>query len=156
MLTRVVYRPSRPPLIVFQVFQPRAHAEGWAMGGERTAFDETETAVIAAPEQLLAGHPVGPKPDAAICIGCGEGLHATDIAFAYAYRCADAVRWEVPRLYCLGCAPDRIRSPTLGTTEALVGGRLGTLALPTTRHHRLCLTELAIRAFSPPTEGCPP
>lgn len=117
---------------------------------------EDESAVIATPEQILAGHPVGPQPDAAVCIGCGTPLHETDIVFGYAYRRAESVEWTVSRLYCHGCAPATIYSPTLGTTEVLVGGRLGTISLPTSRMHRLCLTELALRAYSHPTEGCPP
>ncbi len=112
--------------------------------------------VIATPEEALAGHPVGPRSNGAICIGCGETLHEADIVFAYAYRCAESAVWAVSRLYCLECAPTRIRSPTLGATEVLVGGRLGTITLPTSRTHRLCLTELALRAFSPAQEGCAP
>ena len=124
--------------------------------GRHRAARHEEPTVTATPAQVLHGHPVGPKPDAAVCIGCGSPLRETDIVFAYAYRCADAAQWDVPRLYCHGCAPDRIKSPTLGTTELLVGGRLGSIALPTPRSPRLCLTELALRAFSPPTEGCAP
>ncbi|ELY63489.1 hypothetical protein C489_18796 [Natrinema versiforme JCM 10478] len=115
-----------------------------------------ETTVTATPEAVLAGHPVGPRANGAVCIGCGEALHETDIVFAYAYRCAEAADWVVSRLYCLECAPSRVRSPTLGVTEVVVGGRLGTIALPTARSHRLCLTELAVRAYSHPTEGCAP
>lgn len=117
---------------------------------------DDETTVIATPEAVLAGHPVGPHANGAVCIGCGEALHEADIVFAYAYRCAEATDWIVSRLSCHGCAPSRIRSPTLGATEVLVGGRLGTIALPTARTYRLCLTELAVRTFSPPTEGCSP
>ncbi|MCU4975388.1 hypothetical protein OB955_22085 [Halobacteria archaeon AArc-m2/3/4] len=117
---------------------------------------EDEPVVLATPTQVLTGHQVGPRADAAICIGCGDPLHETDIVFAYAYRCAEAADWAVSRLYCFSCAPKTIKSPTLGTTEVVMGGRLGTIALPTLRTHRLCLTELKIRAVSPPTEGCPP
>ena len=117
---------------------------------------DDETTVIATPEAVLAGHPVGPRANGTVCIGCGETLNETDIVFAYAYRCAKAADWIVPRLYCLECAPRRVQSPTLGVTEVLVGGRLGTIALPTARSHRLCLTELALRAHSPAQEGCAP
>jgi len=127
----------------------------WSRSTTDSAIND-ETAVIATPEAVLAGHPVGPRSNGAVCIGCGEALYETDIVFAYAYRCAEAADWIVSRLYCLECAPSRVRSPTLGVTEVLVGGRLGTITLPTARSHRLCLTELALRAFSPPTEGCPP
>ncbi|WP_394740096.1 hypothetical protein [Natronococcus roseus] len=124
--------------------------------GRPCAAHHEEPIVTATPAQVLHGHPVGPKPDAAVCIGCGSPLRETDVVFAYAYRCADAAQWDIPRLFCHGCAPGRIRSPTLGTTEVLVGGRLGSIALPTPRSPQLCLTELALRAFSPPTEGCAP
>ncbi|WP_306059973.1 hypothetical protein [Natronococcus wangiae] len=117
---------------------------------------ENGPAVIATPIQVLQGHPVGPDLHTALCSGCGTPLHETDVVFAYAYRCADSVQWDVPRVFCHGCAPNRIRSPTLGTTEVLAGSRLGMITLPTSRSHRLCLTELEIRAFSSPTEGCPP
>ena len=121
-----------------------------------SADHREEPTVTATPAQVLHGHPVGPKPDAAVCIGCGSPLHETDIVFVYAYRCADAAQWEVPRLFCHGCAPGRIRSPTLGAAEVLVGGRLGSITLPTSRSARLCLAELSLRAFSGPTEGCSP
>ncbi|MFC4438565.1 MULTISPECIES: hypothetical protein [Natrialbaceae] len=117
---------------------------------------ENGPAVVATPAQILQGYPVGPEPDTVLCIGCGTALHETDIVFAYAYRCADSTRWDVPRLFCRGCVPNRIRSPTLGTTEVLVGGRLGTIAFPTPRSQQLCLSELTTRAFSPPTEGSEP
>ena len=112
-------------------------------------------AVIAPPTQVLTGHSVGPRPDGALCSSCGAPLHETDVAFAYAYRRAESAEWTVSRLYCYGCAPSTIRSPRCGTTEIVVGGRLGTIALPTSRTHHQCLTELALRAFSPPMEGCP-
>ena len=117
---------------------------------------DNKTTVIATPEEVLAGHPIGPHANGAVCSGCGEALHETDIVFAYAYRCAEAVDWIVSRLYCRECSPDRVRSPTLGVTEVLVGARLGTITLPTARSHRLCLVELALRAFSPAENGCAP
>jgi len=114
---------------------------------------ENGRSVISTPKQVLQGHPVGSKSNTTLCIGCGMALHETDIVFAYACRCADSVEWDVPRVYCYDCAPDKISSPTLGTTEVLVGGRLGTIAFPTPRNQQLCLTELATRALSPPVEG---
>ncbi|TYL35937.1 hypothetical protein CV102_25005 [Natronococcus pandeyae] len=104
----------------------------------------------------MQDHLVGPEPDTALRIGCGAALYEADIVFASAYRWADSTRWDVPRLVCRGCVPDRIRSPTLGTTEGLVGGRLGTIALPTPRSQQLCLTDLTMRAFCPPAEGSEP
>ncbi|TMT87028.1 hypothetical protein E2L06_10690 [Haloterrigena sp. H1] len=117
---------------------------------------EDSRSIISTPKQVLQGHPVDSKSNTTLCIGCGIALHETDIVFAYACRCADSVQWDVPRVYCRDCAPDKISSPTLGITEVLVGGRLGTIAFPTPRKHQLCLTELATRAFSPPEEGSAP
>ncbi|MDS0475688.1 hypothetical protein [Natrinema sp. 1APR25-10V2] len=125
-------------------------------GSTTNSTHDDEPTVIATPEAVLTGHPVGPRSNGAVCISCGEALHETDIVFAYAYRCAEAADWIVSRLYCLECAPGRVRSPTLGVTEVLVGGRLGTITLPTARTHRQCLTELQSRAVSPPTDGCGP
>ena len=117
---------------------------------------ETGPIVIATPAEILTGHPVGSQPDTAVCIGCGRALHETDIVVAYAYRRGEAAAWTVSGLYCHGCAPNHIRSPTRGASEVLVGGRLGTITAPTSRTHRQCLTELKLRAISPPSEGCPP
>ena len=123
---------------------------------EMVATLEDGPAVIAPPTQVLTGHPIGPRPDGALCSSCGAPLHETDIVFAYAYRCTESEEWSVSRLYCYDCAPTTIRSPRYEATEVIVGGRLGTIALPTSRTHRQCLTELALRAFSPPMEGRPP
>lgn len=103
--------------------------------------------------QILTGHIIGDSSATVRCTVCTDALGSGDIVFALASRCVEQRRWAVPRLYCVGCAPARIDSPTLGVTEALVAGRLGTLSLPTTRSHGLCLTELAVRELSPPTES---
>ncbi len=117
---------------------------------------EDDQAVIATPERVLNGHPVGPRTGTAVCISCGVPLYETDIVFAYAYRRAESVQWVVARLFCHSCVSATIRTPTFGTTEVLVGGRLGTIALATPRSHRLCLTELAVCDLSPANEGCSP
>ena len=46
-------------------------------GGSCTVHQEEPT-VTATPAQVLHGYPVGPKPDAAVCIGCGAPLRETD------------------------------------------------------------------------------
>lgn len=121
---------------------------------EEVGVDETpgERLASATLVQILTGHVVGAETTTIRCMVCGDELHSGDIVFAVASRCVEKRCWVVPRLYCVGCAPATIESPTLGVTEALVGGRLGTLSLPTTQTHHLCLTELAVRGFSPPTE----
>jgi len=112
--------------------------------------------VPATPTQVLRGELVEAGVNGARCTLCEASLDETDIAFAYAYRCAEAVQWNVARLFCWGCAPPAIQTPTLGATEVVVGGRLGMITSPTTRTQRPCLTELEVRAYSPPTEGSQP
>jgi hypothetical protein len=100
--------------------------------------------------QILTGHRVGVDSEVVRCIGCDEVLVAGDIVFAYAARCVETCRWTVPRLYCVGCTPPEIGSPTLGVAEALVGGRLGTQSSPSEQTHQHCLVELALRDWSSP------
>ena len=109
--------------------------------------------VAATPEQVLHGHSVEHEHAPTACIGCSSRLVVGDIVFAYASLRAGFDEWEITRLYCRRCTPSGITTPTLGATEILVGGRLGTVARPTTRRHQLCLTELAVRDESPPTQG---
>lgn len=104
-------------------------------------------------EQILTGIVVSDDSGVARCTACDDVIAATDIVFAYASRCVEKREWRIPRLYCVGCAPATIRTPTLGVAEVVVGGRLGTRSCPTARIHRSCLTEIAVRSYSPPSEG---
>jgi hypothetical protein len=104
-------------------------------------------------EQILTGIVISDDSGVVRCTSCGDVIAATDIVFAYASRCVGEVEWRVPRLHCVGCAPAVVHTPTLGVTEAIVGGRLGTRSRPTARTHRSCLAEIAVRSYSPPTEG---
>ncbi len=74
----------------------------------------------------------------------------------YAYRLAEASRWDIARLYCHRCAPDRLVGPTLGAAEVLMTGTLGTVSYPARQSHRLCVAEVLTRRVSPPTEGTRP
>jgi len=71
---------------------------------------EDNQAVIATPERVLNGHPVGPRTGTAVCISCGVPLYETDIVFAYAYRRAESVQWVVARLFCHSCVSATIRT----------------------------------------------
>lgn len=71
----------------------------------------------------------------------------------YGARRAGNPQWDLRRWYCRLCAPTTIQTPTLGVTELLARAWLGTVALPETRTHRLCLTEVGLLAYSPPREG---
>ena len=62
----------------------------------------------------------------------------------YAYRQADSLGWELRRCYCVDCATTTIGEPTLGVTEPLVRAWLGSIALPRTRTHRQCLTDVEL------------
>jgi hypothetical protein len=112
--------------------------------------------VTATPAQLLTGLEVGLPTNRVVCVGCtaqlGEGRSVT----VYAYRCAERPEWDLRRCYCADCAPTTITDPTLGVTELLAQAWLGSTAVPRTRTHRLCLTEVEIIAASPPQEGTKP
>jgi hypothetical protein len=115
---------------------------------DRTALDRVRgtTTVV----QLLTGQTIGDTSGTVRCLGCGSTLGVGDIISAIGVRPAGAVEWTVPRLYCWGCAPATIRSPTCGMAEVCVFGRIGLRVDPTTREQRCCLSELSVRAFSPP------
>lgn len=118
---------------------------------------ETRTLTVAAtPDQLFTGRQVGFSDLREVCIDCADLLREGDGLVSYAARPAATARWETQRCYCADCAPDDIVVPTLGTSELLVQARLGTVALPRQRTHRLCLVEAEPLAFSPPTEGSEP
>lgn len=106
---------------------------------------------VASLPQLLTGTAIS---EAATypCSVCGTSMSVGDVVFAYAGRRQDCSRWLVRRVYCWGCAPKQIISPSPGVAEAIVGGRIGTRTDPTPRVSQLCLTELAVRDFSPPEE----
>ena len=123
-----------------------------SVGESATACGE-ERVASSTIEQILTGVVVSEGSGVVRCTSCNAVIGATDIVFAYAARCVEQRAWRVPRLYCVGCAPASVRGPTLGVTEVILGGRLGTRSCPTARTHRSCLAELAVRAYSPPTEG---
>ena len=107
---------------------------------------------IATLPQLLTGTAISEDPTYP-CSICGTSMGVGDVVFAYASRRQDCSRWLVRRFYCWGCAPTRMISPSLGVAEAIVGGRIGTRTDPTPRVSQLCLTEIAVRDFSPLEES---
>jgi hypothetical protein len=117
----------------------------------------SDTRLVCAPaSQVLAGHHVGAVPERAYCTGCDRVLREGVSVVCYAYRCADAGRWTVPCVYCQGCAPEAITAPTLGASEVLVTAVLASVSLPDARTHRLCLHDVTVVAWRPPTEGSQP
>ena len=100
--------------------------------------------------QLLTGHVISDASGTVQCLGCEALLDVGDIVCAVGVRWVEHAEWVVPRLYCWGCGPARVRSPTLGAAEAVVYGRVGLRVDPTTRTHLRCLTELSLRAYSSP------
>ena len=102
--------------------------------------------------QVLTGHAISDRSPGQ-CVGCGEAFTVGEIVFATAERCVERTRWRVPRLYCWGCAPAVLESPTVGVSEAIIGGRVGTRLDPTGQVTQYCLTEIAIRAYSPASHG---
>lgn len=90
------------------------------------------------------------------CTGCDRELHDGHPVTVYASQPAEADRWGVPRVYCMDCGRDEIRTPTLGTTEVLATAWLGVASLAACQVHRLCLTCPEVVAYSPPEEGTRP
>lgn len=111
------------------------------------------TQVTAEPTQLLTGLSVGLPTNRVVCVGCGDQLAEGRAVTVYAYRQAERDEWDLRRCYCEDCAPTAIETPTLGVSELLVQAWLGSVALPRTRTHRLCPTEVELVAASPPAEG---
>ena len=107
----------------------------------------------ASPRELLRGASGGISRTRIVCLGCGAILQEGRAVTVYGYRGADSETWTLRRCYCTDCAPTAIGEPTLGVSELLVRAWLGSIALPRTRTHELCLTELEVVEFSPPTEG---
>lgn len=109
--------------------------------------------IQAEPAQVLTGWPVGLPTGHVICVGCGEQLGEGRAVHVYGYRGAERETWDLRRCYCEDCAPHMIHSPTLGVTELLAQAWIGTLAIARTRTHRLCLTDVEVVDFSPPSTG---
>lgn len=122
---------------------------------ERPGSDPIDTPrqVTAEPTQLLTGLSVGLPTNCVVCVSCGDKLSEGRAITVYGYRQAERAVWDLRRCYCADCAPTAIDAPTLGVAELLARAWLGSVALPQTRTHRLCLTEVELVATSPPTEG---
>lgn len=105
-------------------------------------------------EQLLEPLQVGTLDLRARCTACGRLHGPGDPVTIYAYRAAEASQWDVCRLYCPECKTNLY--PTLGTNEVLATARLGTVAVPTDRTRRLCLTDVSLQEHSGPNEGAVP
>lgn len=125
---------------------------------ERPGSDITEPPITVqtAPRQLLTGQVVGLPTGRVVCIDCGVQLQEGRAVTVYAYRVAENQQWDLQRCYCEDCAPASVAGPTLGVTELLAKAWLGTLSVPRTRTHEVCLTEIEVVAYSPPEEGCEP
>jgi len=127
-------------------------------GRERPGDNQAQplATVQASPRELLRGASVGISSNRVVCLGCGTTLEEGRAVTVYGYRGADSETWYLRRCYCADCAPTAIGEPTLGVSELLVRAWLGSIALPRTRTHELCLTELELVDASPPTAGSDP
>lgn len=112
--------------------------------------------LTATPEQLFTGTEIGLPKLEAVCGTCTQTLHEGACCTVYAYQPAEKVRWYTRRCYCEDCAPAVIQTPTVGTSEVLVQAILGTIASQSRQTYRLCLTEVTLGTYSPPTEGREP
>ena len=123
---------------------------------ESSAGSTPPPVVQTTPAQLLRPVPVGSSLTHCRCTGCHTTLRGGQQVGLYAYRLADADRWDIARVFCRDCTPERFVGPTLGATELLVTGTLGTVSHPATQSHRLCVADVLTRVVSRPTEGSHP
>ena len=112
--------------------------------------------VVTTPRQALTGLQIGLANLQVHCTACGQARHEGQQVWVYAYRTADDPEWLVTRCYCPQCAPARIETPTLGTSEALIEARLDVVSLSSEQRHHLCLSDVEVLGCSPLTEGAAP
>lgn len=124
---------------------------------QQSSTDNTAPpAVQTTPSQLLRPVPVGSSPNQCRCTDCQTTLHEGQQVGLYAYRLGDADHWDIARVFCRDCTPERFVGPTLGATELLAIGMLVTVSNPARQSHWLCVAEVLTRRISPPTEGSQP
>jgi len=114
---------------------------------------EDEPAVTATPSRVCTGYSFGAGDVPTRCVDCQTRLRDGAYVEAYAYQLEDETQWDLPRLYCRGCAPIEL-TPTQGVTELLIRGRLGTTTYK--HHHTTTLGYVELLAYSPPGSGTPP
>jgi len=119
-------------------------------------LDTAHPQIATAPRQVLNGCEVGLATQEVCCTGCKQSLTEGDTGVVYAYRPMDAPEWLVARCYCETCAPETVRTPTLGTGELLVSATFGVRSQTIGQVHHLCLGAVDYVAGSPPSEGSPP
>ena len=118
-----------------------------------SARSKCESPVLRAiPEQLFTGTEIGLPTLEAVCESCTQTLHEGARCTVYVYQPVEDAQWYTRRCYCDDCAPATIQTPTVGTSEGLVHASLGTIASQSRQTYRLCLTEVTLSAYSPPTE----
>lgn len=118
--------------------------------------ESTQPQVTSTPTQVLTGLQVGLPSLEVICEDCGHTLQEGADLGVYAYRPAEYPQWGLCRCYCSACTPHRITTPTLGTAEAIVTAEVVVVSRPSSRDHRLCLGEVSLVAFAPPSVGADP
>ena len=123
----------------------------------QSSVDDTATPVIqTTSSQLLQPVPVGSGAKQCRCHDCHTRLREGQQIGLYAYRLAEADRWDLARVFCRDCTPEQLAGPTLGVAELLGTGTLGTVSYSAIRSHQLCIAEVLTRRVSPPTEGSHP
>lgn len=111
--------------------------------------------ITATPEQTFDGRAVS-AGGKTICTGCKRTVRSGDAVGVYAYRTADAVRWDVARVSCGECRLAAIPHPTLGADELALHARLGVTSDTATQNSQLVLCGCESVARSPPGEGSQP
>lgn len=132
---------------------PRDNDDGFSIaGGEQSTG---VSVVVATPEQLFDGHPVGPPSLTVQCSKCGSRLSEGDQVSVTARRRVDTPRWDVVHCRCPDCPPATIETPTLSVTEVHLNGRLGVVTDVTIQQHWLCLLEPTLNRVSDPLDRLP-
>lgn len=105
------------------------------------------------PAVLLDGYPLGANGDRAFCDDCRRELRDGHRATVLAYRLADTKQWDVPRVYCEVCSPQRLVEPCDEAAEILARGDVVAGEGVGDSPGRLHLSDVDVLDYSEPAAG---
>lgn len=88
------------------------------------------------------------------CTACDRTLREGEHCTVYATHGENSTAFRLTHLYCRGCAPDAIITPTQGVSEYLLNSRLATTRDASTQRSFPTLLSVELVATSPPDKGC--
>lgn len=112
--------------------------------------------VVTTPRQALTGLHIGLANLRVPCSTCDRALQAGDSIWVYAHRTADEPEWQLTRCYCEGCAAHAPVTQTLGASETFVKARLDIVTLASEDRRQLCLSNVEICKYIPPSDSDSP